>query len=79
MLLFHASSGSQGVVMKFSSNQKYATTTITASILREVAWRCGQPLQVDTYTRNGRNCIYGVCTSEFMSSECIVSAALHSP
>ena len=33
-------------MLKFNANQRYATTAITASILREVARRCGVPLQV---------------------------------
>ncbi len=45
----------QGVVLKFNANQRYATTAITASILREVASRCGVPLQ-DVAVRNDSTC-----------------------
>lgn len=36
----------QGVVLKFNANQRYATTSVTAAILREVASKVGVPLQV---------------------------------
>lgn len=36
----------QGIVLKFNSNQKYATTAITTTILREIAFKSGCPLQV---------------------------------
>ncbi len=45
----------QGIVLKFNANQRYATTAITASILREVASRCGVPLQ-DVAVRNDSGC-----------------------
>lgn len=45
----------QGVVLKFNANQRYATTAITASILREVASRCSIPLQ-DVAVRNDSAC-----------------------
>ena len=37
-------------MLKFNGNQRYATTAITASILREVAEKCDIPLQVNTYS-----------------------------
>ena len=37
----------QGVVIKFNANQRYATTAITASIIREIASKCHVPLQVN--------------------------------
>lgn len=45
----------QGVVIKFNGNQRYATTAITASIIREVASRCHVPLQ-DFAVRNDSTC-----------------------
>jgi aspartyl aminopeptidase len=38
----------KGPVLKFNGNQRYATTAITASILREVSAKCQIPLQVYT-------------------------------
>jgi len=37
----------QGVVIKFNANQRYATTAITASIVRQIASKVQLPLQVD--------------------------------
>lgn len=36
----------KGLVIKYNANQRYATTAITASILREVARKADMPLQV---------------------------------
>ena len=38
--------GLQGVAIKFNANQRYATTAITAAILREIARIEQCPLQV---------------------------------
>ena len=45
----------QGVVLKFNANQRYATTAITAAILREVASRGGVPMQ-EVIVRNDSHC-----------------------
>ena len=42
----HPTTCPQGPALKFNGNQRYATTAITAAILREIASRCGVPLQV---------------------------------
>lgn len=34
-------------MIKFNSNQRYATTAVTACVVREVASRVGVPLQVE--------------------------------
>jgi len=44
-----------GPVIKFNSNQRYATTAITASLMRVIAERCGVPLQ-DVCVRNDSPC-----------------------
>ena len=36
----------QGVVIKFNANQRYATTAVTASIVRQIASKVHVPLQV---------------------------------
>ena len=38
------------MVLKYNANQRYATTAITASVIREVAAKCGVPLQVNSIT-----------------------------
>ena len=42
----HQSQLHRGVVLKYNANQRYATTAITASVIREVAAKCKVPLQV---------------------------------
>ncbi|KAL5509018.1 hypothetical protein EMCRGX_G004299 [Ephydatia muelleri] len=45
----------KGPVLKFNANQKYATTAVTAAILREVARKSGVPLQ-EMAVRNDGAC-----------------------
>ncbi|ELU07857.1 hypothetical protein CAPTEDRAFT_158105 [Capitella teleta] len=45
----------KGVVIKFNANQRYATTSITTAILREVAARATVPIQ-DFVVRNDSPC-----------------------
>ncbi|BFZ22616.1 hypothetical protein BsWGS_25655 [Bradybaena similaris] len=51
----HQPEFNKGIVIKFNSNQRYATTSITATILRQVAKKVGVPLQ-DFVVRNDSVC-----------------------
>ncbi|XP_041371605.1 aspartyl aminopeptidase-like [Gigantopelta aegis] len=45
----------KGIVIKFNSNQRYATTAVTATILREIARKVDAPLQ-EVVVRNDSAC-----------------------
>ncbi|XP_076093423.1 aspartyl aminopeptidase-like isoform X2 [Mytilus galloprovincialis] len=51
----HQATLHKGIVLKFNSNQRYATTAITTTILREIAFKSGCPLQ-DFVVRNDSPC-----------------------
>ena len=46
-------------MLKFNGNQRYATTAITASILREISAKCNIPLQVQYLDSNSNQ--HGCC------------------
>ena len=51
----------QGPVLKFNGNQRYATTAITASILRSVAEKSQVPLQVSHVEQQIINRLHSSC------------------
>jgi len=51
----HRPAFEKGVVIKFNANQRYATTAITATILRQIAEKAGVPMQ-DFVVRNDSPC-----------------------
>jgi len=57
----------KGVVIKYNSNQRYATTSITAFLIKELAKRHGIPLQ-EFLVRNDSPC--GSTIGPILSSNC---------
>jgi len=63
----------QGVVVKYNANQRYATTAITASIIRQIANKLHVPLQVthwQTCTVMKSSCVLQYFSKIYISCRC---------
>ena len=60
-------------MLKFNGNQRYATTAITASIMREVSDKCKVPLQVHIHCI----CIYVSCIHVHVCHNYYVSVIMY--